>query len=156
MRWRERFSEKGYDPDLVEMEIHNGIRWMSLNFSPYRLGARTLSDETQTKNRLSSSSSMFDGEWIFHTTKSNVSETIEVYVSGETPAETNIKAAELIEAFEQPMYNVRFRIDDYQETWRCFEADYSINRSHTMLHNNKIVVTFSVPRLPNVQRDVAI
>lgn len=137
--------------EQIDVEVFDGVKWFSLNDKIYyRLGARTLGDTTQTKNRLSSTSTLFDGEWIFHSTNANVTETIEVRVASDRWSEIAAATDALIEAFSQNYYEVRITIDDYREVWRCFPADYTISRSHTQLHAFQQTVTFSVPRLPSV------
>lgn len=136
--------------DNLDVQVFDGTNWVTLNDKlHFRLGARTLSETTQGHNTLSASSTLFDGEWVFHTTKQNVTETIEVHVYGDSWAMIQGAMDALVRAFSQRVYEVRIVIDDYRETWRCFPADYAVDRSHIKLHAKQAGLVFNVPRLPD-------
>lgn len=139
----------------VDAEVHDGVRWVSMNdHYNYVLGARTRESVTQSLKNHSVESSMYDGEFIVHSTKSNVSETIEVYVLGADQLMVGDNIERLVEAFTQPMYNMRFTIGADREVWRCWPAEYALQRGHINLHNTRATITFSVPRFPKITREV--
>jgi hypothetical protein len=139
----------------LDIEVHDGVSWLSLNdHHRYTAGAKSLETSTQGRRRHTVSSAMYDGEWEVHSTKTNVQETVEVYIEGEDQTLITTYQNRIIEAFSQSLYNVRITRDDDVEIWRCFPAEYSIKRGHVNLHNFRSEVTFSVPRFPKVTYEV--
>lgn len=141
--------------EMVDVEVYDGTRWVSLNDGHrYRLGAGTFRDTTQSRSRVTVKSSMFDGEWVTHTTKDNVTETIEVYIMAAHHSAVSELIEDLTEAFSQYIYNVRVSLGNHVETWRCFPADWSIARGQVEIHNTRATVRLNVPRFPQVTREV--
>lgn len=155
-----RFVE-AYDAPLItkldyfDIEVFTGSRWMSLNdHVNYIVGSTSLGETSQTFSKITSKSSMYDGEWVVHATKDNVNETIQVYVLGATHSAVEDNRTIAINAFTQLSYNIRVSVGNHVETWRCFPADYNLDRGHIMAHNFRETLTFSVPRYPNVVREI--
>lgn len=147
--------QEGNGKLYVDVEIHDGVRWISMNdHYLYVLGARTLEETTQALHRHSVKSSMFDGEYVTHTTKGNVTEVIEVYILGTDQVHVGDNMERLTAAFGQSTYMIRRTFGKDRETWNCFPAEYNFRRGQTMIHNTRATMTFNVPRLPKVYREV--
>lgn len=142
-------------PQYIDIEIHDGIRWVSLNdHHNFVLGSGTLERTAQQLRNHSVSSSMYDGDFIVHSTKSNITETIEIYVLGSDQIHVGDNIEHLQQAFMQPQYSIRRTFDQDVEIWRCWPADYVVQRGHVNIHNVRATMTFSVPRFPKVTREV--
>lgn len=140
---------------LFDFEVHDGISWISLNDGyRFKIGANSFANSSQTLSKTGAKSSIYDGEWIVHSTKENVEEQVELFIKGGTYAEVEAAAELVVEAFSQDTYYARLSLDDHVETWFCFPADYAKRRNHVNAHNRRTELVFSVPRLPTVTRGV--
>jgi len=142
-------------PEYVDVEVFDGVAWFSLNdHYNFILSSRSLESSAQGRRNHTVQSEMFDGEFVVHSTLSNVMETIEVYVMGADQMMVGDNIERLVAAFSQSMYNVRRTFGQDVETWRCWPAEYQIQRGHVNIHNRRATVTFNVPRFPKVSREV--
>ena len=138
-----------------DIEVHDGIGYVSLDDGYNSVAtSKSLQRSQQGRHRTTVTSSVYDGEWEVHSTLGNVTETVEVYVHGADQISVTENILRLTDAFSQSLYNVRVTMDDNQETWRCFPAEYSIERSQVFAHNKMAVVTLQVPRFPKVTYEV--
>lgn len=141
--------------EYLDIEVHDGITYLDLNDQyTYRAAAESLAATTQARNRTTVTSSMYDGEWEVHSTLGNVTETIAIYVNGPSQSVVKENIDRVVAAFSQPVYQVRVSLDEDVTYWRCFPAEYSIDRSHVYMHNKMAVVKFQVPRFPKVTSEV--
>jgi len=142
-------------PERVDVEVFDGVTWFSLNdHYNFVLGSKSLESSAQSRRNHTVTSAMFDGEFVVHSTLSNVMETLEIYVLGADQIMVGDNTERLIRAFSQPMYNVRRTFGQDIEVWRCWPAEYSISRGHVNIHNRRSTITFNVPRFPKVTREV--
>jgi hypothetical protein len=141
--------------EYVDIEVHDGISFLDLNDRyVFRATAETLTATTQARNRTTVTSSMYDGEWEVHSTLGNVTETVAVYVNGPAQSVIQENIDRVVAAFSQSLYSVRLSLGDLYVYWRCFPAEYTIDRSHVYLHNKVAVVKFQVPRFPKTTTEV--
>jgi len=142
-------------PSYVDVEVFDGVRWVSLNdHYNFILGSETLAQTQQSLRNHTVSSSMYDGDFIVHTTKGNVTETVQVYVLGADHVHIGDNVNKLVEAFTQSTFLVRRTFGNDIEIWRCFPAEYAYKRGHIEIHNRRATLTFNVPRFPKVTREV--
>lgn len=138
-----------------DVEIHDGVSWMSLNDDyNFKLGAKSLDQVQQGRRRHSVSSPFYDGEWEVHSTLTNVQETLEVFVNGADQLIVTDNITRLKEAFSQSLYNVRISMDLDVQVWRCFPAEYVLKRGQVNAHNMRAEMTFSIPRFPKISHEV--
>jgi hypothetical protein len=141
--------------EYFDIEVHDGVSYLDLNDRyVYRATSETLMATTQARNRTVVTSAMYDGEWEVHSTLGNVTENVSIYVNGADQTVVKENIDRVVAAFSQPIYNVRLSIDADVTYWRCFPAEYSIDRSHVYMHNKMAVVKFQVPRFPKVTTEV--
>lgn len=135
--------------DFVDVEVQFAGAWYSVNDGyRYKVTAGSLGDSAVSLNRIEASSPFYDGSYQIHTTKGNITELIEVTVYGVDNVEVKDNIARLIKWFSQPTYKVRRTLGEDVTTWQCYTAEYSIERSHILIHNRMARVKFNVPRLP--------
>jgi len=141
--------------EYVDIEVHDGLSFLDLNDRyVYRATSESLQAATYGRNRTVVTSSMYDGEWEVHSTLSNVTENIAVYVNGVDQSVVGEYIQRVVDAFSQHVYQVKVTMGTESTYWRCFPAEYSIDRSHVYLHNRMAVVKFQVPRFPKTTTEV--
>ena len=144
------YTLQGFD-----VEVSYGATWVSLNDQiTYRIRAEDFGNSAYQRRRITTDSPYYDGTFYLHSTLENVQESVAVQVMGYSPNHVTENINSLIYYFSQDSFNLRKRLDDHIETWLCQPADYGIDRSHVLMHNNIAVVKFSVPRSPKVSYEV--
>jgi len=134
-----------------DVSISYGLQEVSLNdHLNFVMGIEGFGSHQTVLRKREATSPFYDGTFVTHFTKENVTETLEVYVTGFSQNHVTENLLFLEELFLQPSYRIQVRIDDHLETWSCFPADYSVDRSHINMHNVRAVFTATVPRLPKV------
>lgn len=138
-----------------DVDVFNGSRWVPLNdHLNYEVGANSLTATQQSRRNHTASSPLYDGEWIVHSSLSNTQETLQVYVYGSDQNQLALNIQDLIDWFSQGFYRLRVIRNNDVEVYDCFPADYQVDRSHVLSHNGRASVTFTVPRLPQITREV--
>lgn len=120
----------------------------------YYVSPEDFGEKAQVLRRITAQSPFFDGTYLVHSTKENVTEMITVYVLGATQNEVTENLLLLEEAISQASFNIVVTAGNHQETWSCQAADYTISRGHIMLHNSRAMMKMSIPRLPDVSYGV--
>lgn len=140
-----------------DVEVWDGAAWLSLNdHLNYRIADGTLEQSTQGRTRNIVASAMYDGEWETHSTETNVSELIVVDILGQDQNHVTENWLALRDAVQQVTYNVRITMGNHRETWRCFPAEWSLNRGRVMANNVRMQVRLTVPRFPKVTYEVVV
>lgn len=138
-----------------DVEVSYGAEWVSLNDQlNFRVAVEGFGNKTQTRRRITAASPYYDGTFVIHTTQENVEEAISVWVYGTSQNHVTENLLMLETLFDQATYNIRVRMDDHQETWLCWPADYSIDRSHVMAHNVMALMKLTITRMPAVSYEV--
>lgn len=144
-----------YTLQEFDAEISYGNTWVSLNdHVNYVIRAEDFGTSAYQRRRITADSPYYDGTFYLHSTMENVQESISVQVMGYSPNHVTENINSLIYFFSQDSFNLRKRMDDHMETWLCQPADYGIDRSHVMMHNNMAVVKLSIPRHPKIDFEV--
>jgi hypothetical protein len=135
--------------EQFDFEIFDGVRWISLNdHLNFVTGADSFSAVSQARQRWTAKSSMYDGEWEVHSVLSQVNETITIDILGADHIQVAENIMWLQEMFTQDVYTCRKTMDAMRETWRCFPAEWGLNRGQTMSHAIRAQMKLSIPRFP--------
>jgi len=115
----------------------------------YRVAGPAVFGGTVQWDRKQVSSPVADGDFTIHRRKTNVTETLTVYVTGSDLADmfTNIRT--LISAFSQDRYTLQFNVGSAVIQWDCEAAEYSVEMDNVHLHALYTKVNFNIPRKPN-------
>jgi len=140
-----------------DVTISYGLQEISLNDGiNYQTGVEGFGNKQQSLRKLEASSRFYDGTFVTHYTKENVTEGVQVYVLGYSQNHVTENLLLLEEVFTQVSYTITLRMDDHLETWSCFPAEYAIDRGHVNMHNVRAHFTAQVPRLPKVTYEVVL
>lgn len=149
-----RMARRSYD-DLAlsnfEAEISYGEYWISLSDGlRFYMSAEDYGEKAQVLRRITASSPFYDGTYLVHSTRENVTESVSVYVMGSSQNQVTENIALLEELINQRRFSVRIQVGDHRETWTCQPADYTISRGHILMHGGRALVRMQIPRLPDV------
>lgn len=137
------------------VEISLGDYWVSLSDGiRYYVSPEGFGEKAQTQRRVTASSPYYEGTYLVHAVRENVSETITVGVTGVSQNDVTENLLFLEEMILQPAFKIRVTVQDHVETWSCQSADYAIERGHLMLHNTRAMMKMQISRLPEVTYEV--
>lgn len=140
-----------------DVTVSYGLSDVSLNDrTNFRMAAEDFGARTVSKRKIESRSVFYDGTYITHSTKENITENLTIYVLGFTQNHVTENLLILETLFDQDTYTIQVRIDDHIETWSCFTADYGIDRGHINMHNGRATFKAIVPRLPQTSYEVVL
>lgn len=143
--------------DQFDFEIFDGTYWVTLNdHVHFYVGAESLGNSTQGRRRYTVQSSMYDGDWEVHSTASSVTEQVTINILGTDQIEVTDSISRLMDAFTQSVYNIRVTRDIVRETWRCFPAEWSIDRGQIQSHNLRAQMRLSIPRFPKLTYEAVV
>lgn len=122
---------------------------LDINSGHYRVAGPEVFGGAQGWERKQVSTPVADGDFTTHRRKTNVMETVKIYVNGDDLSDmfTNIRA--LVSAFTQDRFTLQFNIGSAVIQWDCEAAEYSVSVDTVHMHALYAVVTFNVPRKPN-------
>lgn len=141
--------------DNFMVEISWGSRWISLtDHVRFYMSSEDYGDKAQTLRRVNAQSPYYEGSYLVHAVRENVTETLSIYILGVSQNDVTENMLLLEELVSQPSFRIRITHQDHVETWKCQQADYSIQRGHLMLHNTRAMMRLNVPRLPSVTYEV--
>lgn len=89
-----------------------------------------------------------EGKYTINALRENVTETLIVYVYGDTAAGLREAVTNLTDAFSQIRYRVEVDVNNSRRSWWCYAADYNIKTSIEFMHSNMAQVTIKIPRDP--------
>jgi hypothetical protein len=146
------------EPDKLEnfeVAISSGSSWYSLT-DGYRfyMSSDDYGDKAQVLRRITSASPFYDGTYLIHSVRENVSEMLTVGILGSSQNQVTENMLLLEELISQPSFRIRLTMGDHAETWLCQSADYTIQRGHINMHNTRAMMKIMVPRLPQVSYEV--
>lgn len=145
------------DIKLENFEVAVSIGTYSLSLSDhirYYVSPEDFGEKAQVLRRITAQSPFFDGTYLVHSTKENITEMITVYVLGNTANQVTENILLLEDAVSQASFTVSVTFGNHQEVWSCQAADYTISRGHLMMHNTRAMMKLSIPRLPDVSYGV--
>lgn len=136
-------------------EIWDGSAWVNLNDRlNYQVHGDFRESSQTERRRITAASVIVEGEYTVHSVRSNVTETVNIWVYGEDQVEVTANLVALEELFSQNSYQLRFHLDGSRETWDCFIADYGFTRNQAYSHNGRALFTAQVPRLPAIRYEI--
>lgn len=94
------------------------------------------------------SSPVVEGDITTHRRRTNIMETLSIYVKGDSIGDMMSNIRDLVDAFTQDRYSVQINIGSSNNEWDCEAADYSVTMDNVHVYNKYAVVTFSIPRKP--------
>lgn len=134
-----------------DLTISYGLENVTLNdVVNYQVSAEDFGSKQQQLRRIEAESPFYDGTFTVHVTKANITENVTIYVRGASQNQVTENLLFLEELFAQPTYTMTLRMDDHLETWKCWPAEYAIERSHVYMHNGMALFKASIPRHPTV------
>ena len=137
------------------VEISYGTTWISLtDHRRFYMSSEDFGDKSQSLRRITAQSPYYEGTYLVHAVRENVTETISVYVLGSSQNQVTENILLLEELVSQFSFRVRLTLDDHVETWKCQQADYTIQRGHVLMHNGRAMMRLSINRLPDVAYEV--
>lgn len=140
-----------------DMEVGYGGYWISLNdHLRYVVAADSLGTTSAAMRRIETQSPVVEGKYLVHATPEHIQEAIKVYCYGQNMVEVMENARTLQTAFTQFDYQIRITLDTHREYWRCQTADWSMERTHTFVHNGMVVMNFQVPRFPTASYEALV
>lgn len=141
--------------DNFSLEISYGSYWVSLSDSiRFYVSPEDFGDKAQTNRRITASSPFYEGTYLIHAVRDNVTENLTVGVLGVSQNQVTENLLLLEEMISQPSFRIRLTMGDHVETWSCQTADYVTQRGHIMMHNTRAMMKMQVPRLPEVTYEV--
>lgn len=118
----------------------------------YSLHAESFGESGTSWRKKDLNADWIEGSYTVSAVRENVTETVSVWVRGETHFEFRTKVEDLITCFSQLNYLFMKRIEDVAEYWTCpSPADYTIRTQHEYIHARIGVFAAQVIRLPTVQ-----
>lgn len=134
----------------VSAKLETASGWVDLDdpVTGYELEATSFADKTSTLRKTEVSSRYVAGTFVVAAVRENITETVAVWVSGDTHVAFDARLAALEDAFSQLSYRMMVRFDDSARYWTCMPADYSVNTQREYRHARTGLIKASVPRLP--------
>lgn len=151
----ELVREPNLEMDYFMAEMSLGDQWVCISdHISFYVSPEGFGEKAQVLRRTTAESPYYDGEFLIHSVKANVNETVAVYVLGASQNQVTENLMLLEEIVAQSNYRVRVWFGDHVETWDAQAADYTISRGHVLMHNARALFTMSIPRLPYVLYEV--
>lgn len=128
--------------------------WLELNDGPYRLGADSFAQSQLQMRRNEVTNPYASGKYTTSSVKDSYTESISVYVYGNSWPELRARIDEIVEAFTQNSYRMSVRFEQSVTEWRCNSADVSVQMQKELAHARMATVTASFSRMPNASSRV--
>lgn len=141
--------------DNFRFEISNGSYWVPVHDGfNYYVAPDDFGEHAQTQRRITASSPFYEGTYLIHSVRENVTEQFTIHILGASQNDVTENILALEELVTQPSFKIRMILGNHAETWSCQSADYSISRGHVYMHSTRAAMRVSVPRLPEVSYEV--
>ena len=143
------------DLEYMACEISWGSRWINLNdhLSYTIAGDTTLGSTSTTWRKITAQSPILGGTYLIHAVPELISETVAVWVNGDSQTELSDNLFTLMDLFSQYDYRLRWTYNEYREYWRCQLAEAMLSRGQVWAHSTMAKAQFTVPRWPDVTRE---
>jgi len=135
----------------VKCRVTTAGGWLDLMSGPYRLSGDAFGEQAQAWRRQDVANPFVEGTWTVGALRENVVEQLNVWVRGETTADTHKAVRELLEALSQLNYGLEVQFDDVKYFYQCYVADVSVKASRELRFARMAQVSASVPRHPNFE-----
>lgn len=149
------------NPDTLDnytIEMSFGSQWIDISDGVnYKVSSQNFGENsTQTWRKITAQSPHYDGTYLIHATKENVTQQMSVLVYGQNQNQVTENILLLEDIVSQPAFRVRFTVGNHQEVWSCQQSDYVINRGHVYLHNTMAEFAITIVRMPRVSYSAVI
>jgi hypothetical protein len=153
--FRENKPSQTDELDNFNIECQFGQTWYSLSDGlRFYVSPEDFGTKSQVHRRVTAQSPFYEGTYLIHAVRENITEQITVGVLGVSQNDVTENLLLLEDMVSQPSFLLRLTMGDHRETWSCQTADYSMERGHIMMHNCRAMMKLSVPRLPDVTYEV--
>lgn len=141
--------------DYLAVEVSWGSQWININDETrYKISAEgTRESSSKSWRKITAESAVLGGNYLIHAVPDMVGETVGVWVYGQDQTDLADNYWALIELFEQYDFRIRWTFNDYREYWRCQLAEATSSRGQIWTHSGMAMVSFTVPRYPDVARE---
>ncbi|CAB4194630.1 hypothetical protein UFOVP1264_85 [uncultured Caudovirales phage] len=123
--------------------------WLYLNDGEvYRVAKGSFENSATQFRRDDVQNAFLEGKYTINALRENVTETLVVYVKGNTAMEMSESVRKLTDALSQIRFRMEVVIDNASRGWWCYASDFTINTSHEFLHSRMAQITAQIPRDP--------
>lgn len=142
--------------EYFAVEVSWGSRWVNINDGHnFKIAADQTRDAvSKTWRKTVAESPILGGNYLVHAVPEMVAEQVGVWVYGRSQSELADNFSLLEQLFEQMDYRMRWTFNDYREYWHCQLGEVSWSRGHVWTHSSMARASFTIPRYPNVTREV--
>lgn len=136
-------------PVKIEIQQSTGV-WLNVSDGTvYRVNKGTFENSAVTFRRDEVTNAFVEGKFTVNALRDNITETLAVYVYGNTTSSLKSAIDALTNAVSQVNYYVRVTLDGSQRLWECWASDYTVNVTNEFFHNRQALVTIQLHRLPS-------
>ena len=134
----------------VSARIETPTGWIELEDEDngYALAADSFATAAVSHRKSEISSEWLEGTFVTRSVRENITETVAVYVTGDSPHQLRTRLSALTDGFDQLQYKMTVRFGNAEETWSCWVSDYTTSTKVEMRFATMALVTATVPRLP--------
>jgi len=112
--------------------------WLELNdHVAYTVADGSFEEQGVTFRRQEAPNPFLEGTFIVTALRNNVTDALNIYVSGTTQYEHAQRLATLKALFGQHQFQVERVVDDARTLWNCYASDYGSSASRPLLHARK-------------------
>jgi hypothetical protein len=138
-----------YLPVKIEIQLSTG-GWLDVSDGTvYRVNKGTFENSAVTFRRDEVTNAFVEGKFTVNALRDNVTETLAIYVYGETTSALKTAIDALTSAASQINFYTRVTLDGSQRLWECWASDYTVNVTNEFFHNRQALVTIQLQRLPS-------
>lgn len=135
----------------VAFELETAIGWVQLEDfeNGYELHREAFSTKSVSHRKTEVPGEWIEGTPVSRSLRDSIVEDLSVWVGGETHFVMRERLKVITDALESLSYRARYRVEDYQETWTCTPADYTLESEQAFVVAKVVLVRAKVPRYPS-------
>lgn len=142
---------------LVRARVSTSQGWLDVNdHYGYELEADTLNNRQVSHRKQEVQHPYVPGTFVVSSVAENVTETVSIWVRGQSHYEMGQRIAALEDAFSQLQYYMEWIVENHLTTWFCQVADYQINTQREYRHARVAKFVAQVPRYPTVMQSAEV
>ena len=135
----------------VRCYITNGHGSLDINdHKAFELAGDTRNSRQITHRKQEVASAYVPGSFTVNHVKENIMESLSIYVRGYDHHQLHVNIRRLEDAITQPVYYIKWHIEEHAEMWRCQPADYQIESSREFQHSTLAKFKAQIPRYPEL------
>jgi hypothetical protein len=134
----------------VAFAINTPLGWVEIEdpINGYELHAEAFAQRSVSHRKTDVSNDWTQGTYTSRSVLDNITEQVDFYVGGATTFECRARLKVVTDAFDSLRYQARYRMEDYQETWSCTVADYTLEANQPLAYAKLVLVRAKIPRHP--------